>query len=82
MTDSRKQLVCVISKCLSKADAVCLARSLPPDIYYVVKVRQCIHGTHHSKQIGYVVVRHPHNGEVVPNANADFFSKVQLEGLD
>lgn len=76
----KKQLMVGISVSLSRAEAICFARSLPQrDKYYLVKISENPKARHIAKRERFVVSRYPHKGENVANGHAMFTCAGNLE---
>jgi hypothetical protein len=77
---NEKELMVGISVSLSKPEAISFARSLPQwDKYYMVKISENPKARHIARRERFVVVRYPHNGEVVNDGHVMFASKHELE---
>jgi len=75
----KKQLMCAISVSLSKPEAIQFARSLDgSDKYFLVKISENPKARHIAKRERFIVVRHLHKGEVVPDGWTVFVTVDEL----
>jgi len=75
----KKELMWAISISLSKPEAIQFARSLNGcSKYYLLKISENPKARHIAKRERFIVVRHPHNGEVVDNGHAVFIDPMLL----